>query len=72
MSSTFLTRLRVGELLVDAKGVSRLYTPGVSGPQMALLLAALLILLAIVIAKTPALSDLVDLIWLKLKIIFDL
>ena len=69
MSSTFLTRLRVGELLVDAKGVSRLYNPGVSGPQMALLLAALLILLAIVIAKTPALSDLVDLIWLKLKII---
>ena len=24
MSSTFLTRLRVGEILVDAKGVSRL------------------------------------------------
>ena len=28
MSSTFLTRLRVGETLVDAKGVSRLYQPG--------------------------------------------
>ncbi len=27
MSSTFLTRLRVGEILVDAKGVSRLYRP---------------------------------------------
>ncbi len=27
MSSTFLTRLRVGEILVDAKGVSRLYQP---------------------------------------------
>ena len=26
MSSTFLTRLRIGEKLVDAKGVSRLYT----------------------------------------------
>ena len=25
MSSTFLTRLRVGEMLVDTKGVSRLY-----------------------------------------------
>jgi uncharacterized membrane-anchored protein len=68
MSSTFLTRLRVGELLVDAKGVSRLYNPGVSGHQMALLLGALLILLAIVVAKTPALSDLMDLIWLKVKI----
>ena len=28
MSSTFLTRLRIGERLVDAKGVSRLYNPG--------------------------------------------
>ncbi len=27
MSSTFLTRLRIGERLVDAKGVSRLYRP---------------------------------------------
>ena len=27
MSSTFLTRLRLGEILVDAKGVSRLYRP---------------------------------------------
>ncbi len=72
MSSTFLTRLRVGELLVDAKGVSRLYNPGVSGSQMAFLLAALMILLAIVVAKTPALSDLVDLIWLKIKIILGI
>ena len=29
MSSTFLTRLQVGEILVDAKGVSRLVSPGV-------------------------------------------
>ena len=27
ISSTFLTRLRIGEILVDAKGVSRLYRP---------------------------------------------
>ena len=26
-SSTFLTRLRIGEILVDAKGVSRLHRP---------------------------------------------
>ena len=31
MSSTFLTRLRIGETLVDAKGVSRLYNPGIGG-----------------------------------------
>jgi uncharacterized membrane-anchored protein len=72
MSSTFLTRLRVGELLVDAKGVSRLYNPGVSGRQMALFFAAALVLLAIVVATTQPLSDLVDLIWLKLKIILGI
>jgi uncharacterized membrane-anchored protein len=69
MSSTFLTRLRVGELLVDAKGVSRLYNPGVTGGQLAMFLLASLVLLTIVVINTPALSDLVDLVWLKLKII---
>jgi uncharacterized membrane-anchored protein len=72
MSSTFLTRLRVGETLVDAKGVSRLYNPGVSARQMALVFAAALILLAIVVANTPALYDLLDLIWLKIKIILGI
>jgi uncharacterized membrane-anchored protein len=72
MSSTFLTRLRLGELLVDAKGVSRLYNPGVTGPQMALFFLAALVLLTIVVATTPALSDLVQLIWLKLKIILGI
>jgi uncharacterized membrane-anchored protein len=72
MSSTFLTRLRVGELLVDAKGVSRLYNPGVSVRQMALFFAAALVVLAVVVAKTPALNDLVQLIWLKVKIILGI
>jgi uncharacterized membrane-anchored protein len=72
MSSTFLTRLRVGDLLVDAKGVSRLYNPGVTGPQLALFFVAALVLLTIVVVNTPALSDLVDLIWLKLKIILGI
>jgi uncharacterized membrane-anchored protein len=72
MSSTFLTRLRVGDLLVDAKGVSRLYNPGVTGSQLALFFLAALALLAIVIINTPALSDLVDLIWLKLKIVLGI
>jgi uncharacterized membrane-anchored protein len=72
MSSTFLTRLRVGELLVDAKGVSRLYNPGVTGGQLALFLLASLVLLTIVVVNTPALSDLVDLVWLKLKIILGI
>ena len=41
MSSTFLTRLRIGETLVDAKGVSRLYNPGVRGRHAGALLRGL-------------------------------
>jgi uncharacterized membrane-anchored protein len=68
MSSTFLTRLRIGERLVDAKGVSRLYNPSSPFGPLALFFAAFMVLLAIVVITSPALSDIVDLIWLKIKI----
>jgi uncharacterized membrane-anchored protein len=69
MSSTFLTRLRVGEILVDAKGVSRLYhpRPGLT-PLLAVIVAGLLALLAVV-WLTPALRDVVSLLWLKLQLL---
>ncbi len=68
MSSTFLTRLRIGEVLVDAKGVSRLYSPGLSTGPLLLFLGAFLVLAVIVVLSSPALADLFDLIWLKFKI----
>lgn len=68
MSSTFLTRLRIGEVLVDAKGVSRLYNPGLTVGPLMLFLGAFLVLVAIVVLSSPALADLFDLIWLKIKI----
>jgi uncharacterized membrane-anchored protein len=68
MSSTFLTRLRIGEKLVDAKGVSRLYNPPSTFAPVALFLAAFAILLTIVVITSPALNDLFDLLWLKVKI----
>jgi uncharacterized membrane-anchored protein len=72
MSSTFLTRLRVGEILVDAKGVSRLYRPSAGrGPIMVVTLAALITLI-IVVAASPTLGDLADLFWLKLQILLGL
>jgi uncharacterized membrane-anchored protein len=68
MSSTFLTRLRIGEKLVDAKGVSRLYNPPSTVAPVALFLVAFAILLTIVVITSPALNDLVELLWLKVKI----
>jgi uncharacterized membrane-anchored protein len=72
MSSTFLTRLRVGETLVDAKGVSRLYNPGLSMRHLALFFAAFSVLLVIVVLSAPPLENLFDLLWLKLKVVLGL
>jgi uncharacterized membrane-anchored protein len=72
MSSTFLTRLRVGETLVDAKGVSRLYNPGVSGGQLAVFALVSLILISVVILSLPELSNFSELVWLKIKVLLGL
>ncbi len=54
MASTFLTRLKVGPLLVDAKGVSRLYGTRVhKGDLVLFLLAAILMFVAIVTIVVP-------------------
>ncbi|MFL5852204.1 MAG: putative cytokinetic ring protein SteA [Solirubrobacteraceae bacterium] len=72
MSSTFLTRLRVGEILVDAKGVSRLYRPrpGLT-PIVALFIVGVIAFVAIV-ALTPGLRDVADLLWLKLQVLLGI
>lgn len=54
MASSFLVRLRVGEILVDAKGVSRMYRGRVRGRDMALLVgAALFSMIAVVAVSEP-------------------
>ncbi len=69
MSSTFLTRLRIGEILVDAKGVSRLYQPRPGLAPLLVVLLAGLIAVAAVIWLTPVLRDLAELLWLKLHVL---
>jgi uncharacterized membrane-anchored protein len=54
MASTFLTRLRVGGKLIDAKGVSRLYRSRISSWQVLLLLACGLLALFVAMSVTPA------------------
>jgi uncharacterized membrane-anchored protein len=74
LASTFLTRLRVGPKLVDAKGVHQLYAGRVRLWHLALVLVAGLAALGVAISMTPvgegwwndfqqALSDLFD--WIQ-------
>jgi uncharacterized membrane-anchored protein len=70
MSSTFLTRLRVGEILVDAKGVSRLYQPRPGLTPLLVVIAAGIIAMVAVIWTTPALRDVAELVWLRIQILF--
>src|SRR5450631_126542 len=54
MASTFLTRLRLGGKLVDAKGVSRLYRSRISNLSLAVMLSVGLIALFVALTATPA------------------
>ena len=72
MSSTFLTRLKVGEILVDAKGVSRLVSRRVGvGPFLIFALAALAGLIVAVVVS-PALRDVFELVASRLLDLFGL
>ncbi|WP_264992387.1 putative cytokinetic ring protein SteA, partial [Mycobacterium montefiorense] len=60
--STFLTRLRVGEKVVDAKAVATLYRNHISGGAIALL--ALTMLIAVIVALWVSRTDGVVLHWI--------
>ena len=54
MASTFLVRLRVGEILVDAKGVSRMYRGGIRGREIMMLVgAAVFSMIAVIAVSQP-------------------
>ncbi len=54
MASTFLTRLRVGSKLVDAKGVSRLYRSRISTWSLLFLVLGAFIAIVTAVAMSPA------------------
>ena len=67
MSSTFLTRLRLGPMLIDAKGVNQLYQGRVRRRDVALLVVAALVVIAAVVASSEALQVLLRALWLDLR-----
>lgn len=71
-SSTFLTRLKVGARLVDAKGVSKLYPTNVPvGPLVALVVAGLLAISAVVYSSEQ-IAFIFKLLAIKLRLLLGI
>jgi len=66
MASTFLVRLKVGPILVDAKGVSRLYQSRVRRRDMVFLVAAALFTMLVMVAVAQPLHVFLNAIWFSL------
>jgi len=67
MASTFLVRLRVGETLIDAKGVSRVYTPRIRTRDTVFLIGAAIVVMILIIAISPVLSTYVTLLFERFR-----
>src|SRR5215213_2722470 len=67
MSSTFLTRLRLGPVLVDAKGVSQLYEGRVRTADLALLIGAAVVAMLVVALASAPLQTFFDAVWLYVR-----
>jgi uncharacterized membrane-anchored protein len=67
MSSTFVTRLKVGEILIDAKGVSRLVSRQVGLWPFVLLAAAGLAAVVVAIVASPGLRHFIGLLSQRIR-----
>jgi uncharacterized membrane-anchored protein len=67
MASTFLTRLRVGPKLVDAKGVSRIYRSQVTGWHLVLLVLSAIIALTTALMLTDLGSQVGSLLLARIR-----
>jgi uncharacterized membrane-anchored protein len=67
MASTFLTRLKVGDRLVDAKGVNKLYRESIKLKHIAGLVLAALIPVVVVGSMSPPMQQLIRLLSIRLK-----
>jgi uncharacterized membrane-anchored protein len=71
MASTFLTRLRLGPALVDAKGVSRLYEGRVRRLDMVLLIGAAVLAMVVVGIVAEPIHVFARGLWVTLKDLFS-
>lgn len=68
MASTFLMRLRVGGALVDAKGVSRLYSNRVKGWHLAIMVAAALLVIMLIILLSEPVRQFISVLAMRFQV----
>lgn len=66
MGSTLITRLKVGGILVDAKGVSRLYRGAPSPSHLVALVAVALATIGVILAAAPQVRGSLETLWTKI------
>lgn len=69
MASTFLTRLKVGDRLVDAKGISRIYKSKASAIHLLMLIAGAIVLMAAIVMTSPAVRSFLKLLSVKISLL---
>jgi uncharacterized membrane-anchored protein len=69
MSSTVLTRMRIGNKLVDAKGVSLLYRRSADWRALMLLIAAAMVPMAVLAWLNPITRSFLRMVWLNVKLL---
>ncbi|ACB85261.1 putative cytokinetic ring protein SteA [Natranaerobius thermophilus] len=70
MASTFLARLKVGEKLVDAKGVSQLYRPRVKLQSLGLIVVSAILPVVILAMLSPIVAHFFRLLYLYVRLFF--
>ena len=68
MASTFLTRLKVGSILIDAKGLSRLYRPALSPGLVAGLFVSALLPILVVVANSAGVQRWLGLLGMSIEV----
>lgn len=72
MASTFLVRLKVGSILVDARGVSRLYRGHVRAGYLLLVALAAGVTMAVIIGVSETIRQFFVLLWMKVRLVLGL
>lgn len=68
MASTFLTRLKVGSILVDAKGLGRLYRPGLSGAMVLGVFLSALVPIAVLVLNSPGVQRWLSILGMSVEV----